>query len=110
MDRLKETIITYIRTSMYEEVPEESEQLTIIYSLYADPANSLGDIIRYLNKAWYSKQLRGGNWTSARISEMLRNPVYVEADIDVYNFFKSQGADVYNPASDFTGYNACYLI
>ena len=76
--------------------------------MYADPANSLGDIIRYLNKHGI-KQLRGGNWTSARISEMLRNPVYVEADIDVYNFFKSQGADVYNPASDFTGYNACYL-
>ena len=105
---LKETIIDNIRTSMYEEVPEESEQLKLIYSLYADPANSLGDIIRYLNKHGI-KQLRGGNWTSARISEMLRNPVYVEADIDVYNFFKSQGADVYNPASDFTGYNACYL-
>ena len=82
--RLKETIIDNIRTSMYEEVPEESEQLKLIYSLYADPANSLGDIIRYLNKHGI-KQLRGGNWTSARLSEMLRNPVYVEADIDVYN-------------------------
>ncbi len=43
-----------------------------------------------------------------RISKMLRNPVYVEADIDVYQFFQSQGANIYNPASDFTGYNACY--
>lgn len=40
---------------------------------------------------------------------MLRNPVYVQADIDVYQFFQSQGANIYNPASDFTGYNACYL-
>ena len=68
--RLKETIIDNIRTSMYEEVPEESEQLKLIYSLYADPANSLGDIIRYLNKHGI-KQLRGGNWTSARIREIL---------------------------------------
>ena len=40
---------------------------------------------------------------------MLRNPVYVRADADVYDFFKSQGANVINPVSDFTGYNACYL-
>ncbi len=55
------------------------------------------------------KNLRGANWNTARISEMLRNPVYVEADIDVYQFFQSQGANIYNPASDFTGHNACYL-
>ncbi len=106
--RLKETVIDNIRTSMYEEVPEESEQLKLIYSLYADPSNSLGDIIRYLHKNGIQQQ-RGGTWNSARLSDLLRNPVYVEADIDVYNFFKSQGANIYNPASDFTGYNACYL-
>lgn len=106
--RLKKTVIDNIRTSMYEEIPEESEQLKLIYSLYADPAHSLGDIIRYLNKHGI-KQLRGGTWNSARLSDMLKNPVYVKADIDVYHFFKSQGANVYNPASDFTGYNACYL-
>lgn len=105
---LKETVIDNIRTSMYEEVPEESEQLKLIYSMYANPSNSLGDIIRYLSEHKI-KNLRGSVWSSARLSEMLRNPVYVEADIDVYNFFVSQGAAVYNPASDFTGYNACYL-
>ena len=35
---------------MYEEVPEESEQLKLIYSMYADTDNSLGDIVRYLNE------------------------------------------------------------
>ncbi|MCM1113576.1 MAG: recombinase family protein [Muribaculum sp.] len=106
--RLRETVIDNIRTSMYEEVPEESEQLKLIYSMYADTDNSLGDIVRYLNEHQI-KNLRGANWNTARISEMLRNPVYVEADIDVYQFFQSQGANIYNPASDFTGYNACYL-
>ncbi len=69
---------------------------------------STSDIVRYLNEHQI-KNLRGANWNTARISEMLRNPVYVEADIDVYQFFQSQGANIYNPASDFTGYNACYL-
>ena len=106
--RLTNTVIDNIRTSMYEEVPEESEQLKLIYSMYADTDNSLGDIVRYLNEHQI-KNLRGANWNTARISEMLRNPVYVEADIGVYQFFQSQGANIYNPASDFTGYNACYL-
>lgn len=106
--RLTNTVIDNVRTSMYEEVPEESEQLKLIYSMYADTDNSLGDIVRYLNEHQI-KNLRGANWNTARISEMLRNPVYVQADIDVYQFFQSQGANIYNPASDFTGYNACYL-
>ncbi len=106
--RLRDALIDNVRTSMYEEVPEESEQLKLIYSMYADSDNSLGDIVRYLNEHRI-KNLRGADWNTARISEMLRNPVYVEADIDVYRFFQSQGANIYNPASDFTGRNACYL-
>lgn len=106
--RLKETVIDNIRTSMYEEVPEESEQIKVIYSMYADTSNSLGDILRFLN-GHKIKKLRGGKWNTARISDILRNPIYVQADIDVYHFFQSQGANIYNPASDFTGCNACYL-
>ena len=40
---------------------------------------------------------------------MLRNPVYVQADLDVYEFFKSQGTVIVNDAADFTGMNSCYL-
>ena len=106
--RLTSTVIDNVRTSMYEEVFEESEQLKLIYSLYADTDNSLGDIVRYLHEHRI-QNLRGADWNTARISEMLRNPIYVEADIDVYRFFQSQGVNIYNPAVDFTGHNACYL-
>jgi len=104
----KDTVIDGIKTSMYVPVPEESEQMKLMYALYANPENSLGDIVTYLNENGI-QQLRGGMWSSARISEMLRNPVYVQADADVYEFFRSQGANIINPVSDFTGYNACYL-
>ncbi len=106
--RLTDTVIDNVRTSMYEEIPEESGQLKLVYAMYADTDRSLGDIVRYLNEH-HIRHLRGADWNTARISEMLRNPVYVEADIDVYRFFQSQGAVIHNPASDFTGYNACYL-
>lgn len=106
--RLIRTVIHNVHTSMYEEVPEESEQLKLIYSMYADTDNSLGDIVRYLNDH-QMRQLRGAEWNTARLSEMLRNPVYVKADINVYHFFRNQGTQIVNPASDFTGQNACYL-
>ncbi len=106
--RLIDIVKDTVHTSMYEEIPEESTQLKLIYSMYADKNNSLGDIVRYLNKHQI-KNLRGSNWNTARLSEMLRNPAYVEADIDVYRFFQSQGANIYNSASDFMGYNACFL-
>jgi len=103
-----DTVINRIKTSMYISVPEESEQIKLMYSLYANSENSLGDIVTYFNENGI-KHMRGGMWSTARISDMLRNPVYVKADADVYEFFRSQGANVINPVSDFTGYNACYL-
>jgi len=103
-----DTVIDGIKTSMYTPVPEEAEQIRLMYSLYANPENSLGDIINYFNKHGI-ENLRGGMWSTARISDMLRNPVYVKADADVYEFFSSQGANIVNPVSDFTGLNACYL-
>ena len=104
----QQTVLDGVRTSMFVPVPQEARQVQLIYSLYADPANSLGDLVRYLN-AHGHKQLRGGMWSTARLSEMLRNPVYVRADAAVYDFFKEQGAQILNPAADFIGYNGCYL-
>lgn len=40
---------------------------------------------------------------------MLRNPVYVQADLDVYEFFKSHRTVIVNDTADFTGMNVCYL-
>jgi len=40
---------------------------------------------------------------------MLKNPAYAQADLDFYDFFKGQGADVVNEAADFAGTNGCYF-
>ncbi len=106
--RLKKTVIDQVQTSMYEEVEDESRQLKLIFSMYADHSCSLGDIVRYLD-AHHIQHLRGGHWSTARISEILRNPIYVRADIDVYSFFQDQGAKIHNAISDFIGKNGCYL-
>lgn len=33
----------------------------------------------------------------------------MQADLDVYDFFKSQGTIIVNDTADFTGMNGCYL-
>ena len=43
------------------------------------------------------------------LTQMLRNPVYVQADFDVYAFFKIQRTVLVNDAADFTGINGYYL-
>lgn len=103
-----DTVIDGVKTSKYETIPEEAKQVQLMYSIYSDSNNTLGDIVAYFNENGI-ENLRGGMWTVGRISNILRNPVYVKADAEVYSFLKSQGANIINPVSDFTGYNACYL-
>lgn len=106
--RLEDYSIMGRKSSRYVEVPEESEQLKLMYSLYADPNNSLGDIVNYFNKHGI-RHLRGGMWSTARISEILRSPVYVKADSDIYDFFTAQETNVNNCIEQFIGENGCYL-
>ena len=39
----------------------------------------------------------------------MRNPIYAQADLEVYEFFKAQGAAIANDVADFSGMNGCYL-
>ncbi len=105
---IEEIYIDGKKTSKFVENPQESEHIKLIYELYANPENSLGDIIKYFNEN-NIKHLRGSKWTAPRISDFLRNPVYVMADADIYSFFAGQGAEIASPVDDFVGTNGCYL-
>ena len=71
------------------------------------PTTSYGDITRYF--AEQGILFHGKELIRPTLAQMLRNPVYVQADLDVYEFFKSQGTIIVNDAADFTGMNGCYL-
>lgn len=105
---LESTVIDGIKTSKYVPVKEEIEQIKLMYYIYAQPTKTLGDILKHFNENGL-KNLRGKNWCTARISELLRNPIYVKADPMIYDFYKSQGSIIINDVSDFIGENACYL-
>ena len=75
--------------------------------MYAQPTTSYGDITRYF--AEQGILFHGKGLIRPTLAQLLRNPVYVQADLDVYEFFKSQGTVIVNDAADFTGMNGCYL-
>lgn len=105
--RLESASIQGIKTSRYVVCPEEALIVHKIYELYAEPQTSYGDILRAFQEQGIT--YRGKPWDRTFLGYLLRNPVYVRADLDVYEFFKGQGAEIVNDAADFIGENACYL-
>lgn len=100
------TVINGIHTSMYEPIPDEEKVVRMIFEVYSQPNVSYGDIIDRMNELGIKK--RGKDWVRQRIREILCNPVYVKADLDVYDFFREHGAELVNPPSDYIGENGCY--
>ena len=96
-----------VRTKMLVEDPETKKYALQMFTMYAEPLTSFGDITRYFSEAGI--KIYGKDLTRGFLSQLLRNPAYVIADLDVYEFFKSQGAAIVNDASDFAGTNGCYL-
>ena len=86
---------------------DEAANIRLIFEMYAQPTTSYGDITRYF--AEQGILFHGKELIRPTLAQMLRNPVYVQADLDVYEFFKSQGTVIVNDVADFTGMNGCYL-
>lgn len=106
--QLKETMIDGIRTKMYEPVPEEARVIEMIFSLYSAPQMSLGDVARCLFENGISNR-DGRPFHRMRIRDIIVNPIYVRADQDIYDFFKTHGTSVESPIDEFIGVNGAYL-
>lgn len=107
--KLEDTVIDGIHTSKFVPDPQEMEQIKIIYKTYSRPASTLGDAMRALIDAGFLTTRSKAPWNTARISEIIRNPVYVKADADVYRFYAENGANLINPAADYAGTNGLFL-
>lgn len=98
------------KTSHYVVEPKEAEIVKLIFSMYAEPQTSFGDIVRYLlEKGITNSRAKNGVWDKCRIAEMIKNPIYVKADLNLYRFYKDQGTNLYNSPEDFVGIFGCYL-
>ncbi|MCH5186463.1 MAG: recombinase family protein [Oscillospiraceae bacterium] len=99
---LKQTTLNGKRTSMYEPVPEEAEQLKLIFDLYSQPEMTLGSVIKQLQHDGITN-LRGAKWQTSTLGDILRNPCYVKSDAEVYRFFSNKGAILVNDIEEFDG-------
>ncbi len=85
----------------------DMDYVEMMFEMYAEPETSYGDITRYFttqNILVYGKTLKRGF-----LGQLLRNPVYVQADMDIYEYFKAQGVKIESPPELFTGDYGCYL-
>ncbi|MCH5349677.1 MAG: recombinase family protein, partial [Oscillospiraceae bacterium] len=47
--------------------------------------------------------LNNSSWTTAKLSNLLKNPIYVKADSDIYDYFEQHCAQMVSDISMFTG-------
>lgn len=108
--KLEPYMIDGKKTSRYSIDPAEAEIVKLIFSMYAEPQTSYGDIVRYLTENGIpNDRTKNGAWDRCRIAEMIKNPVYVKADLSIYRFYKDQGTAIHNSPEDFIGVFGCYL-
>lgn len=105
--RLEEILMDGIHTKKLVEEPQEAEIVREIFEMYEKPDTSYGDITRYY--AEKGIQFYGKELIRPMLAQLLRNPVYVRADMDVYRFFKSQGTNIVSGQEMFDGVHGCYL-
>ena len=80
---LEPTVINNIKTKKLKPVAEEAEQIKYIFETYAAENVTLGRLQKNLAENDI-KPLSGGGWTTAKLSAILKNPIYVMADNSVY--------------------------
>lgn len=100
------TVINGIKTHMLEAELQTAPTIHYIYNAYATGSTSIGSIIKEINE-----NLRAYNLTKAlsnvTVSRILRNPVYVRADADVYHYLKNKGAAMDDDISEYDGTRGC---
>lgn len=96
------TIIHNIKTKKLCPILPEAEQVKYIFEVYAQESVSMRrllDILVTENR----KPLNRSEWSTSKLSTILRNPIYVRADSDVYDYYERHGVQMITDVSMFTG-------
>ena len=96
------TLIHNIKTKKLSQIPSEAEQVRYIFEVYAQENVSLRRLLDIL-VAENKKPLNGSGWSTAKLSTLLRNPIYVRADADIYDYYDRHGVQMISDVSMFTG-------
>lgn len=99
---LEPAVINGKKTKKFAPLPGEASQLQYIFKRYAQEGLSLRQLQKDLIQNAITP-LNGSSWTTAKLSTILKNPIYVQADADVYAYYQSHNVQLLNPIHDYTG-------
>ena len=105
--RKVETEINGVNTHKLETLPEQVGIVRWIYNEYLN-CKSLGKVVKQLNAKGITTN-RGKAFSGTSVSRILRNPVYVRADADVYRYLQNKGAVMNQPIDLYTGVYGCTI-
>ena len=95
---LTDTVIHGIPTKMLTPT-EKIRQAAYIFRRYAESGMSLGRLAKEMD----GMDPAAGSWSSARLSGILKNPVYVRADNRIYSYFREHGVQIVDEIEAFDG-------
>ena len=99
---LEETMIQGIKTKKYIPRIGEAEQIKHIFETYSKPGVTLRRLQTEL-LANGIKPLSGTDWTTGKLGTLLRNPIYVKADADIYDYYQKRHVHIVNDIHTFDG-------
>lgn len=96
------TVIHNVKTKKLSPLPCEAEQVRYLFAVYAQEGVSLRKL-RDILIAEGKQPLNGSHWTTAKLSTLLKNPIYVKADSDVYDYYDRHRTQIITDISLFSG-------
>lgn len=85
----------------------EIEHVKFMFDTYSVPGVSLRRVMDNLIKNGLHPS--DGSWSTAKISAILRNPIYVRADASIYEYFSRQNAKMVSDISAYDGVHGVQL-
>ena len=102
------TTINGIKTQCLEADPNTEWIVREMYDLYVREGASIGSIVKTINQNLEQYGLSDPT-SNVTISRILRNPVYVKADADVFQYLKNKGAEMVDDISEYDGTRGCFI-
>jgi len=82
---------------------EKMDTVKEIFDIYAsEPGATLGSIATYLMQKKIPAPGKA-NWTNVSLSRLIKNPVYVKVDADIYTYYKDLGVTFNCSLEEFNG-------
>jgi site-specific DNA recombinase len=88
---------------------DKADVVRTAYSLYKNPDISLSSVLSYFIQNGIEVNInRKKNMDRSHLSQILKSPLYVRADKEVYQYFVSKGYHIIDDIEAFDGVHGCF--